>query len=148
MILLEIGWSLDLMLLLLHRRVIFLFVLFFCFEVDEDYNIYEYDSDNDLLGLTQELSQTQREVYGDKSEDEANGENYRLLLKSAADLANISGNQTCDFDHIIGIMESNAEFSESDAEEEQLKIADLEPQPIEKPKNTMPSSTASSTVSP
>ena len=85
------------MLLLLHRRVIFLFVLFFCFEMDEDYNIYEYDSDNDLSGLTQELSQTQGEVYGDKSEDEANGENYRLLLKSAADLANLSGNQTCDF---------------------------------------------------
>ena len=38
------------MLLLLHRRVIFLFVLFFCFEMDEDYNIYEYDSDNDLSG--------------------------------------------------------------------------------------------------
>ena len=128
------------MLLLLHRRVIFLLVLIFYFELDEDYNIYEYDSDNDLLGLTQEPSQTQ-EVYGDKSENEANGENYRLLLKSAADLANLCGNQTCDFeDHIIGIMES-------DAEEEQLKIADLEPQPIEKPKNTMPSSTASSTVS-
>ena len=44
-------------------------------------------------------------------------------------------------------MESDAEFSKSDAEEEQLKIAELEPQPIEKPKNTMPSSTASSTVS-
>ena len=104
-------------------------------------------TDNDLLGLTQEPSQSQGEVYGDKSENEANGENYRLLLKSAADLANLSGNQTCDFkDHIIGIMESDAEFSKSDAEE-QLKIADLEPQPIEKPKNTMPSSTASSTVS-
>ena len=63
--------------------------------MDEDYNIYEYDSDSDLSGLTQELSQTQREVYGDKSEDEANGENYRLLLKSAADLANLSGNQIC-----------------------------------------------------
>ena len=93
MILVEIGWCLDLMLLLLHRRVIFLFVLFFCFEMDEDYNIYEYDSDNDLSGLTQEPSQTQ-EVYGAKSEDEANGENYRLLLKSAANLANLSGNQT------------------------------------------------------
>ena len=110
-ILVEIGWCLDLMLLLLHRRVIFLFVLFFCFEMDEDYNIYEYDSDNDLSGLTQEPSQTQGEVYGDKSKDEANGENYRLLLKSAADLANLSGNQTCDFkDHIIGIMESDVEF--------------------------------------
>ena len=116
--------------------------------MDEDYNIYEYDSDNDLSGLIQELSQTQREVYGDKSEDEDNGENYRLLLKSAADLANLSGNQTCDFeDHIIGIMESNAEFSKSDAKEEQLEIADVEPQPIKKPKNPMPSSTASSTVS-
>ena len=103
--------------------------------MDEDYNIYEYDSDNDLSSLTQEPSQTQGEVYGDKSEDEANGENYRLLLKSAADLANLSGNQTCDFeDHIIGIMESDVEFSESDAKEEQLKIAGLEPQPIEKPK--------------
>ena len=92
-------------------------------------------TDNDLSGLTQEPSQTQGEFYGDKSENEADGENYRLLLKSAADLANLSGNETCDFkDHIIGIMESDAEFSESDAKEEQLKIADLEPQPIEKPK--------------
>ena len=51
------------------------------YTMDSSYEIEEYDSDNDLSGLTQEPSQMQCEVHGgsgDGDRDSAD-ENYRLL---------------------------------------------------------------------
>ena len=82
---------------------------------------------------------------------ESPDENYRLLLKNASDLADMSGNRTVNFDDIvIGIMESDEEGDrevDSDTDDEQLLIADLEKPVAPSPKRTMPSSLAVSTVS-
>ena len=79
------------------------------FTMDSSYEIDEFDSDNDLSGLTQEPSQMQVEVHGgtigSDSDQESVDENYRLLLRNASELANMSGNKTIDFDDfVIGIM--------------------------------------------
>ena len=81
------------------------------FTMDSSYEIEEYDSDNDLSGLTQEPFQTQCEVHGGSDGDrESADENYRLLLKNASDLADMSVNRTVDFDDfVIRIMESDEE---------------------------------------
>ena len=77
--------------------------------------------------------------------------NYRLLLKKAFDLADMSGNRTVDFDDfVIGIMESDEEGDkevDSDTDDDQLLIADLEKPVASSPKMIMPSSLAVSTVS-
>ena len=82
---------------------------------------------------------------------ESPDENYRLLLKNASDLADMSGNRTVDFDDfVIGIMESDEEGDrevDSDTNDEQLLIADLEKPVAPNPKMTMASSLAVSTVS-
>ena len=119
--------------------------------MDSSYEIEEYDSNNDLSGLTQEPSQMQHEVHGGSDGDgESVDENYRLLLKNASDLADMSGNRTVDFnDFVIGIMESDEESDkevDSDTNDDQLLIADLE-KVAPSPKRTMPSSLAVSTVS-
>ena len=120
--------------------------------MDSSYEIEEYDSDNDLSGLTQEPSQMQCEVHGGSDGDgESADENYRLLLKNASDLADMSGNRAVDFDDfVIGIMESDEEGDkevDSDTNDDQLLIADLEKPVAPSPKRTMPSSLAVSTVS-
>ena len=121
--------------------------------MDSTYEIEEYDSDNDLSGLTQEPSQTQCEVHGgsgDGDRDSAD-ENYRLLLKNASDLADMSGNRAVYFDDfVIGIMESDEKGDkevDSDTNDDQLLIADLEKPVALSPKRTMPPSLAVSTVS-
>ena len=123
------------------------------FTMDSSYEIEEYDSDNDLSGLTQEPSQTQCDVHGGSGDGdgESADENYRLLLRNASDLAHMSGNRTADFDDfVIGIMESDEEGdreADSDTNDEQLLIADLEKPVAPSPKRTMASSLAVSTVS-
>ena len=62
----------------------------------------------------------------------------------------MSGNRTVDFDDfVIGIMESDEGDKEvdSDTDDDQLLIADLEIPVAPSPKRTMPSSLAVSTVS-
>ena len=119
--------------------------------MDSSYEIEEYNSDNDLSGLTQEPSQMQCEVHGESDGDgESADENYMLLLKNASDLADMSGNRTVDFDDfVIGIMESDEGDREvdSDTDDDQFLIGDLEKPVAPNPKRTMPSSLAVSTVS-
>ena len=121
--------------------------------MDSSYEIEEYDSDNDLSGLTQEPSQMQCEVHGGcaDGDGESPDENYRLLLKNASDLADMSGNRTVDFDDfVIGNMKSDEEGDrevDSDTDDEQLLIADLEIPVAPDPKRIMASSLAVSTVS-
>ena len=71
--------------------------------MDSSYEIEEYDSDNDLSGLTQEPSQMQYDVHGGSGDGgrKSADENYRLLLRNASDLAHMSGNRIADFDDFI-----------------------------------------------
>ena len=117
------------------------------FTMESSCEIEEYDSDNDLSGLTQEPSQMQHEVYGGSGDADGDSadENYRLLLKNASDLADMSGNRTVDFDNfVIGIVESDEgdKEADSDTDNDQLLIADLEKPVAPSPKRTMASSLA------